>query len=180
MIPNVLGLAGSLRREAYSKALLRVLTEAAYERDVAKISEGAIDLPLYNQDLERGELPDSVARFKQAVTDSDALLIVTPEYNHSIPGALKNALDWASRPGGASPLLDKPVLVVSVSPAFTGGVRAHAHLHDVLLACGARIAPGPQVVIGGAAAKVREGTFVDVANVDFGIAAIERMLADRR
>lgn len=180
MAPSVLGLAGSLRRHAYSRALLSALVAAADARGVARIEPAGIDLPLYNQDLEDGDLPAAVTHFKQAIADSTALLIVTPEYNHSIPGVLKNALDWASRPGGASPLLDKPVLVVSVSPAFTGGVRAHAHLHDVLLACGARIAPGPQVVIGGAAAKVSEGTFVDAANIDFGITAIARMLADRR
>jgi chromate reductase, NAD(P)H dehydrogenase (quinone) len=90
-----------------------------------------------------------------------AFVIVTPEYNHGIPGVLKNALDWTSRPFGRSVLIGKPVLVMSVSPAFTGGVRAHVQAFETLLAIQARIVPGPQVVIGSVAEKIRDGILVD-------------------
>jgi chromate reductase len=101
---------------------------------------------------------------------------VTPEYNHGMPGVLKNALDWASRPFGRSVLIDKPVLVISVSPAFTGGVRAQAQVNETLLSIPARVIGGPQVVIGGIAGKIREGVLFDEASLSFASAALRRMV----
>src|SRR5262249_26020287 len=98
--------------------------------------------------------------FRNAIGVSDGVVIVTPEYNHGIPGVLKNALDWASRPYGKSVLIDKPVLVISVSPAFTGGVRAQAQVNETLLSIPARILAGPQVVIGGVAEKTKTGCLI--------------------
>jgi chromate reductase, NAD(P)H dehydrogenase (quinone) len=104
---------------------------------------------------------------------------VTPEYNHGIPGVLKNALDWASRPFGKSVLIDKPVLVISVSPAFTGGVRAQAQVNETLLSIPARIVAGPQVVIGGVAAKMRDGV-IDQSFLSFALEALDRLVAMSR
>jgi chromate reductase len=89
-----------------------------------------------------------VRQFQNAVAYSAGLIIVSPEYNHGVPGVLKNALDWASRPYGNSVLIEKRVLVISVSPAFTGGVSAHAQVNETLLSIPARLVGGAQVVIG--------------------------------
>jgi chromate reductase, NAD(P)H dehydrogenase (quinone) len=118
-----------------------------------------------------------VRTFRRAIADSDGVVIATPEYNHGIPGILKNALDWASRPLGQSALLGKPVLVMSLSPAFTGGVRAQAQLHETLLAIQARILPGAQIVIGDAAGKIRDGVLVDQSCLSFALAAADRLIA---
>jgi hypothetical protein len=101
----------------------------------------------------------------------------TPEYNHGIPGLLKNALDWASRPHGQSVLIGKPTVIISSSPAFTGGVRAQSQLHETLLSVRAVIVPGPgpQIVIGGVAHKVSDGRLVDQPSLSFALAAIDRL-----
>jgi chromate reductase len=111
---RLLGLPGSLRKTSYSRAVLRGLeielgATADFEiRDVR--------LPLYNEDEDGAATPEIVRQFRQAIDQSDGIVIATPEYNHGIPGVLKNALDWASRPIGRSVLIDKPVLAMSVSP----------------------------------------------------------------
>jgi chromate reductase len=151
---RLLGLPGSLRKTSYSRAVLRGLeielgATADFEiRDVR--------LPLYNEDEDGAAAPEIVRQFRQAIDQSDGIVIATPEYNHGIPGVLKNALDWASRPIGRSVLIDKPVLAMSVSPASTGGVRAQAQVHETLLAIPAHIVTGPQIVIGNVAEKIRE------------------------
>ncbi len=102
-------------------------------------------------------------------------MFATPEYNHGIPGVLKNALEWASRPP-RSVLMDMPVLVMSVSPAFTGGVRA-AQVHETLLAIPAHIVTCPQIVIGNVAEKIREGRLVHEPTLRFARSAIDRLAA---
>jgi chromate reductase len=104
-------------------------------------------------------------------------VIATPEYNHGIPGVLKNALDWASRPIGRSVPIDKPVLVISVSPASTGGVCAQTQVHETLLAIPAHIVTGPQIVIGNVAEKIREGRLVNEPILRFALSAIDRLAA---
>jgi chromate reductase len=98
---------------------------------------------------------------------------------HGIPGVLKNALDWASRPFGKSVLIDKPTLVISVSPAYTGGVRAQAQVNETLLSIPARIVAGPQVVIGNVATKIRDG-LPDRSCLDFALEAFDRSVAMSR
>jgi chromate reductase len=95
----------------------------------------------------------------------------------AVPGVLKNALDWASRPIGRSVLIDKPVLVMSVSPASTGGVRAQAQVHETLLSIPAHIVTGPQIVIGNVAEKIREGRLVEEPILRFALSAIDRLAA---
>src|SRR5215831_1492199 len=123
---RLLGLPGSLRKASE--------LGAATEFEIRDLR-----LPLYNEDEDGADAPEIVRQFRRAIDQSDGIVIATPEYNHGIPGVLKNALDWASRPVGRSVLIEKPVLVMSVSPAFTGGVRAQAQIHETLLAIPARI-----------------------------------------
>jgi chromate reductase, NAD(P)H dehydrogenase (quinone) len=117
-----------------------------------------------------------VRQLRAAIAESDGVVIVTPEYNHGIPGVLKNALDWASRPYGKSVLAGKPVLVISVSAAFTGGARAQAQVNETLLSIPACVLGGPQVVIGGVGEKIRDDVLVDRASLDFAHAALGRLV----
>jgi chromate reductase len=133
-------------------------------------------LPLYNEDHDGAGSPVEVQQFRRAIEDCDGVVIVTPEYNHAIPGVLKNALDWASRPYGKSVLVNKPTLVISISPAFTGGVRAHVQVNETLLSIPARVMTGPQVVIAGVADKVKGGALVDEASLSFALASVRRMI----
>lgn len=175
---RLLGLPGSLRQGSYSRAVLRGLQEALRPEAEMEIQE--LRLPLYDEDEDGPASPAPVAALRAAIAASDALVIVTPEYNHGIPGLLKNALDWASRPFGESALIGKPVLVMSVSPAFTGGVRAQAQLNETLLAVQAHIVAGPQIVIGNAAEKIRDGLLIEEASLRFVLAAVERLIAASR
>ncbi|MFC7399135.1 NADPH-dependent FMN reductase [Chelatococcus sp. GCM10030263] len=169
-----LGLPGSIRREAYSLAVLRGLQARLGE---AMLGIRDLHLPLYDQDVDGSAAPEVVTAFRSAIAGCDGLIISTPEYNHGTSGVLKNALDWASRPFGRSVLTNKPVLVISSSPAFTGGVRAHAQVNETLLSVQALIVSGPQVVIGGVADKVRDGRLVDEAALSFTLAAVDRLAA---
>ena len=174
---RLVGLAGSLRKASYSRATLLGLRE--HLPGAVKLEIRDLQLPLYNEDEDGADSPRDVRLFRDAIGASDGVVIVTPEYNHGIPGVLKNALDWASRPFGKSVLIDKPVLVISVSPAFTGGVRAQAQVNETLLSIPARIMAGPQVVIGGVAAKIKDG-MLDQAFLGFTLQALERLVAVSR
>jgi chromate reductase len=171
---RLLGLSGSLRGASYSTAILRAL-RAELGVD-AGLEIGDIRLPLYNEDEDGETSGAAVTAFRRAISDSDGLVISTPEYNHGVPGVLKNALDWASRPSGKSALQNKPVLIISNSPGFTGGVRALAQMNETLLAIAAVILPGRQIVIGGVADKIKDGKFVDKTNLTFALAAMHRLI----
>jgi chromate reductase, NAD(P)H dehydrogenase (quinone) len=136
---KVLGISGSLRRDSYNHALLR---EAA-ERLPAGVEfvefERLREIPPYDADLEAEATPPAVAELRQAMRDADAVLIATPEYNHSIPGVLKNALDWASRPAGQSALTGTPAAVIGASTGMFGAVWAQAETRKVLGALGGRV-----------------------------------------
>jgi chromate reductase, NAD(P)H dehydrogenase (quinone) len=138
---RVLGISGSLRRGSYNSALLRAAAErlpaGAELVEFARLGE----IPPYDADLEAERpLPVAVAELRQAIREADAVLIATPEYNHSIPGALKNALDWASRPAGESALMGKPAAAIGASTGMFGAVWAQAELRKVLGAMGGRVA----------------------------------------
>lgn len=167
------GLVGSLRKGSYSRAVLDGL-EAALPPGT-HIDLADIRMPLYNEDEDGADACIQVRRLRRTIARADGLLVVTPEYNHSIPGPLKNALDWASRPRGSSVLRDKPVLVVSSSPAITGGMRANAQLIDMLLALKAHIPPGPKVTIGRVHEKIIDGWLTDEPMLEMVMAAIDRL-----
>ncbi|MBS1846008.1 MAG: NAD(P)H-dependent oxidoreductase [Actinobacteria bacterium] len=135
---RVLGISGSLRRDSYNSALLR----AAAERLPGGVEFVSFDrlaeIPAYDGDLEEGPTP-AVADLRAAMREADAVLIATPEYNSSIPGALKNALDWASRPAGESALMGTPAAVIGASTGMFGAVWAQAETRKVLGALGGRV-----------------------------------------
>ena len=171
---RLLGLPGSLRKASFSRATLIGLRDNLPEKVTLEIHEP--QLPLYNEDDDRSNGPEEVVRFRDAIKNSDGVVIVTPEYNHGIPGVLKNALDWASRPFGKSVLTNKPALAISISPAFTGGVRAHAQLNETLLAIPALVLGGPQVVIADIGNKIEDGVLVDQPSLSFALTALQRMI----
>ena len=126
---KLLGLSGSLRSNSYSRSVLYALQRALVPEVFLAVRD--LGLPLYNEDEDGDFASDDVRSFRSSIAASDGVVIITPEYNHGIPGVLKNALDWASRPLNSSALAAKPVVVMSVSPAFTGGVRAQASVHEL-------------------------------------------------
>ena len=136
---RVLGISGSLRRDSLNSALLR----AAAERLPAGVEfvefEQLREIPPYDEDLEAGGTPAAVRELREAMREADAVLIATPEYNHSIPGVLKNALDWASRPAGHSALSGTPAAAIGASTGMFGAVWAQAETRKVLGALGARV-----------------------------------------
>jgi chromate reductase len=145
----LLGFAGSLRRASYNRGLIRAAGELAPTGIVVEPFDlGA--LPLYNQDIEDAGEPAAVVAFKKAIGQADALLVATPEYNHGVPGVLKNAIDWASRPRITSPLRDKAVAVMGASPGHGSTARAQAQLGDAFVFTGACVMPQPELLVGGA------------------------------
>jgi chromate reductase len=136
---RIVGLAGSLRAGSFNR---RLLAAAAHElpADVTlEVWDGLEEVPPFNEDLEGGPAPAAVAEFRSLIKGADGVLIATPEYNGSIPGQLKNALDWASRPRGAAVLEGKPVATLSASPSRRGGAGAQADLRKVLGVIGAEL-----------------------------------------
>lgn len=143
---NILGLSGSLRRDSSSTALLHAAGELL--PDGATLAIHALDdVPLYNGDLE-ADPPGPVTALGAAVAAADAVILSTPEYNHSISAVTKNALDWLSRPPGGRALANKPVVVLSQSPGPVGGARMQLHLREVLSALGARQLPRKEFAMG--------------------------------
>lgn len=146
MTVHILGIAGSLRRGSTNRALLRAAAELAPEGVTVDIAEIG-DLPLYNWDLEQEHgFPEPVQRFRSRVAAADALLIATPEYNNSLPGALKNAIDWASRGGKEAPIKDKPAALMGAAGRL-GSVRAQMHLRTVLLHGNLQVVQQPEVLV---------------------------------
>jgi chromate reductase len=125
---TVLGFAGSLRKDSYNKALLRAAMELMPKDAKLEIFD-LEGIPPFNQDLEN-QMPERVKEFKTKIRLADAILIATPEYNYSMPGVLKNAIDWASRPYGDNSFEGKPVAVMSASVGMLGGARAQYHLRQ--------------------------------------------------
>lgn len=154
---KILGIAGSLRTASLNRALLDAAAELAPEGVTLTVAE-LEGIPLFNADLEPVPV---VEAFKQAIADADAVLIATPEYNYGIPGVLKNALDWASRPAYRSVFAGKPVAVVSASPSIVGGVRAQGHLKLVLLGMASEVFPYPEFLVTGAHHKFDSGRLTD-------------------
>ena len=153
---TVLGIAGSLRRGSYNRALLRsaqALTPDGMRLDVVDLH----DVPFYDADVEREGDPEPVTALKRRVREADALVIATPEYQHSLPGVLKNALDWASRPPQDPPLRGKPIAMMGATPGRYGTARAQAELRKVLAYNDAVMVNRPEVLVANAAQAFDEG-----------------------
>ena len=143
---RILGIAGSLREGSYNRSLLRAALELM--PDGVELVEHEIGtLPFYDGDVEAAGDPEAVIRFKQAIRDADALLIATPEYNRGVPGVLKNAVDWASRPPLGSPLTGKPVAIMGATTGRGGTARAQEQLRAALEFSRATVLEQPEVLV---------------------------------
>ena len=160
---RILGIAGSLRRESYNRWALRAAAELV--PDGAEIEIFELDgIPGFNQDEEQNP-PAKVAELKQKVRAADAILFVTPEYNYSVPGVLKNAIDWASRPYGDSAWAGKPVAVMGASIGAIGTARAQYHLRQCFVFLDMDPVNQPEVMIGNAAQRFdAQGQLTDEAS----------------
>ena len=153
MTPSVriLGIAGSLRRESYNRAALRAAMTLV--PDEATLEAFELDaIPGFNQD-EEGNPPARVVELKRSIRAADAILIVTPEYNYSVPGVLKNAIDWASRPYGDNAWSGKPAAIMGASVGTIGTARAQYHLRQIFVFLNVWAINQPEVMIGNAAAR---------------------------
>jgi chromate reductase len=163
---RILGIAGSLRRESYNRAALRAATGLVPEG--ASIETLELDgITGFNEDEEQNP-PAKVTELKKRIREADAILIVTPEYNYSIPGVLKNAIDWASRPYGDSAWNGKPAAIMGASVGTIGTARAQYHLRQMMVFLNMFPINQPEVMIGNAAERFdKDGNLTDDATKDF-------------
>jgi chromate reductase, NAD(P)H dehydrogenase (quinone) len=164
---NVVGFAGSLRRGSYNRALLRAAAELAPPALHIAIHE-LDEIPLYNGDIEAAGAPPSVVRLRDAIRQADGLLIATPEYNHGVPGVLKNTIDWLSRPPRVSALNGKVAALVGASPGITGTARSQSQLRQSFVFTNTYALLQPEVLVGRANEKFdADGHLVHEATRDF-------------
>ena len=152
---RILGISGSLRSQSHNTKLLRNAEELLPAAADFELWQGLKAVPPYDEDDDVEAAPAAVAALKQAIGEADGILFATPEYNSSVPGHLKNALDWASRPPARSPLRNKPVAVIGASTGAFGAVWAQAELRKVLAATGARVVDA-EVAVGHADSRFDE------------------------
>jgi chromate reductase, NAD(P)H dehydrogenase (quinone) len=175
---RVLAISGSLRRDSNNTALLRALAEEAPDGVDVEVWDGLKAIPPYDADDDATHSPAAVEAFRELVREADAVFFATPEYNSSIPGALKNALDWASRPLATNAFRNKPVAVIGSSAGAFGGVWAAAELRKVLGAMGSRVTD-VELAVGHAAEKLDEnGRLVDDELRATLAEALETLLAE--
>jgi chromate reductase, NAD(P)H dehydrogenase (quinone) len=173
---NILGFTGSLRAASYNRGLLRAAMELMPESAALEVFDLA-GIPLFNQDLENTP-PEIVKTLKMKIRSSDALLIATPEYNYSVPGVLKNAIDWASRPSGDSAFDKKPVALMSASTGMLGGARAQYHLRQSFVTLNMFPLNKPEVLVSFAAQKFDDkGNLTDEKTKEFVKGLIEALIA---
>jgi chromate reductase, NAD(P)H dehydrogenase (quinone) len=157
---RILGIAGSLRKHSYNKGALRAAQQLVPDNAMLEVFD-IKDIPLYNQDLEN-QPPESVRQLKAKIRQADAILFVTPEYNYSVPGVLKNAIDWASRPYPDNSWGGKPVAVMGASIAMAGTARSQYHLRQSFVYLDMHPINKPEVMINNAASKFdAEGNLTD-------------------
>jgi chromate reductase, NAD(P)H dehydrogenase (quinone) len=178
---KVLGISGSLRRDSYNTMLLRSAGEM-FESAGAdfELYEDLKQVPPYDEDDDTGPAPAAVAQLRAAVGDADAVFFSTPEYNSSVPGQLKNAIDWLSRPKASSVMLNKPVAVIGASTGMFGAVWAQAELRKTLAATGARVAEG-EVAVGHAHTRIdAQGHLEDPEIAEQVQAVVDALLGETR
>jgi len=159
---HIIAISGSLRTESFNRKVLQIAKKMASEQntDVREIDLKTLALPIFDGDLREQGFPESVVTFKKAIEAADILLIATPEYNHSIPGPLKNAIDWAS--DKTNPFAGKVAAIFGASTGLFGTLRSQLHLRQVLAALNVELVPQPQVFIRSAdEAFLPDGSLVD-------------------
>lgn len=156
---RIVALLGSLRQGSYNKSLLDAAIKLCpSEAIVTKLEIG--DLPLFNQDQEN-DPPENVKHLKAGIKQADAVLFVTPEYNYSIPGVLKNAIDWASRPYTDNSFAEKPAAIMSASNGMIGGARAQYHLRQMFVFLDIHPINRPECIVNLASEKIQNGELTD-------------------
>lgn len=150
---HVVTLLGSLRQGSFNGAVARALPDLAPHAMTISQLGSVADFPHYDSDLQDQGIPSAVSSMSSAIMAADAVIVVSPEYNYSIPGALKNAFDWLSR-FTPQPFSGKPIAIQTASPGILGGARAQYQLRQMFVALNARVLNGPEVMIGQAAAKM--------------------------
>lgn len=179
---NVMAISGSTRKASYNSALLREARDLAPPGMVLNIYD-ITAIPPYNDDVRLEGFPQAAADFRDTIRACDAILIASPEYNRSIPGMLKNAIDWASRQPD-QPFQGKPMAVMGVSNGALGAALANYHLRQIMVYLDARMVNGPEVMIGGGKTKFdAEGRLVDQPTRDFVAAhlcRLEQLVRDTR
>lgn len=168
---KILGIPGSLRAGSFNRALIQSAIELA-PTDVELELYLLSDIPLYNADVEAQGDPEPVRRFKQAIANADGLLISTPQYNRSVSGVLKNAIDWASRPPSDCVLAGKPVAIIGASSGRSATAVAQEDLRKILEACRCRLMEGPRLGIGVANEHIDEERGVHHPETLAAVAAI--------
>lgn len=172
----VCGIAGSLRKGSYNRALLRAARALAPEGMEVRPFEQLGEIPPYDADVEAEGDPEPVRALKEAIAAADALLVVTPEYNYGVPGVLKNAIDWASRPARDSVLHDKPAGIMGATPGRLGTARAQMSLRQSFVFTRTLPLPGPEVLVAGAGEKFdEEGRLTDDRTAEFVAGLMERL-----
>lgn len=174
---RLIGMSGSLRSGSNSNAVLATLHDIFAERAALDLYDLA-PIPPYNQDLEGEKRPPQVKAMIAAIAASDGLVLCAPEFNHGIPGVLKNALDWASRPAFASVMAKKPVAIMTTSQGPLGGARCLEHLRVALASMLARVVLAREVIITQAGSKIRDGRLIDEMSLGFACGAMEALLRE--
>jgi chromate reductase, NAD(P)H dehydrogenase (quinone) len=176
---RLIGMSGSLRAGSYSNAVLETLRERY--AGVADLTIWDLaPIPAYNQDFEGDKRPAPVKELLAAIDAADGLVLCAPEFNHSIPGVLKNALDWASRPAFTSVMAYKPVAIMTTSQGPLGGARCLEHMRVALDSMMSRVVLAREVVITACADKVRDGRLVDETSLAFACGAMEALMREIR
>jgi len=174
---RLIGMSGSLRAGSYSNAIIETLGERFAERAELRLYDLA-PIPLYNQDYEGEKRPTVVKQMLADIEAADGLVLCAPEFNHSIPGVLKNAIDWASRPAFASVLAYKPVAIMATSRGPLGGARCLEHMKVALDSCLSRVTLAREVIITAAETRIKDGRLVDETCLSFAGGAIEALLQE--
>ena len=174
---RILAIPGSLRRGSYNRAMIRAAIDHAPDGVEIELYDELGSIPLFNEDEEGERTPPSVLELRRRIGEADGLLISTPEYNSSVPGVIKNAVDWASRPLGTTELIGTPTAVMSASTSTFGGVWAQAELRKALGAAGARVYEEGVALAKAADHVDSEGHLSDAATIDGIVGLVDALVA---
>ena len=172
---SLIGMSGSLRAGSFSNAILATLSDHFADRADLRLYDLA-PIPLYNQDFEGEKRPPTVQQMLADIEAVDGLVFCAPEFNHSIPGVLKNAIDWASRPAFASVLAYKPVAIMATSRGPLGGARCLEHMKVALDSCLSRVTLAREVIVTAAESKIKDGRLADETSLGFATGAVDALL----
>lgn len=171
---KVVTLVGSLRKDSFNRAIFNTAVEKCPEEmELVELEIG--NLPLFNQDNEK-DPPDVVVNFKKKIEECDAVLFITPEYNYSVPGVLKNAIDWGSRPYGKNSWDNKPATIMSASGGMLGGARAQYHLRQIFVFVNIMAMNTPEVMVAQAMDKIENGKVKDEYTIEKVVKQLEALI----